>query len=107
MANNVTLTAGQISAEDLVTVASTVDTIIVPDDWDTVQLQGSGAIGTNLYYTLDGSTPTVGGHNTYEMLGQGAGLLVSGQEHNFAQGAGTTVKLISGGVFTYSVSRRS
>lgn len=106
MANTVVLTAGQISAEDLVTVASAVDTITVPDDWDTILVQGAGAVGVNLYYTLDGSAPTVGGHNTYELIGAGAGIIVRSDEHSFAQGS-TTFKAISGGVFTYSVSRRS
>lgn len=107
MANTVVLVAGNVSAEDLTTTASTVDTITCPDDWDGVSVQGSAAVGVNLYYTLDNSAPTVGGHNTFELIGAGVGVIVKSQEHNFQQNLGTTIKLISGGAFTYSVNRES
>lgn len=108
MANNVTLTTGQVSAEDLTSVANTVDTITIADDWTAVRIETNGA--DELYVTLDGSTPTVGGHNTY-MIPKQTGVPQSRDlyvpEGSPSTGNGTVIKAISVTAVVYSLEKLS
>lgn len=95
------LTAGQIAAHALTLVGSAVDTVTFTDDVDAVQvlnLSGTAAI----YFTIDGTAPTVAGVNTYVLpAATGASLTVS----IAPAGSITSVKLISSGTPQYSVQR--
>jgi Chitobiase/beta-hexosaminidase C-terminal domain len=81
-------------------VASTVDTVTLTRSFARVQV--INRLGTNeIYYTTDGSVPTVGGDNTYVVTNQAG---ASDTRANF-QGVKDTcvVNLISTGAMTYSV----
>lgn len=92
------VSAGAIGAHNKTLVGGTVDTVTFADDADLIEVVSDGAAA--LYFTLDGSTPTVWGENTYFMP-------ASLSERTEAPGTpgGTVVKLISSGTPTYSVSQ--
>ena len=78
-------------------VASTVTTVDIPANVDTLEvgsIDGSAAI----WYTLDGSTPTVGGAACYLLP-----AVIGSRLHNLAASteADVKVKLISAGTPTY------
>lgn len=91
-----TVAAGDLAAHNKVLVASTVDTVDfggdIPADVE-VQTDGTAAI----YVTLDGTTPTVGGVNTYRIPAAICVLRLPAGTH--------ALKLISLGTPTYSVTR--
>lgn len=90
--------AAEVGAYAKVLVASTVDTVTIDRDCDMVRVHndtGSAAI----FFTVDGSAPTVNGQGTYRVPAfagaySDVGVTTSGD---------TTVKLISSGTPTYSV----
>lgn len=90
--------AAELAAHDKTLVASTVDTVTFARDCAEVEvLSMNGAAA--LYFTVDGSAPTVAGANTHLVTAAaGAGKRVP------VRGAGATVvKLISAGATSYSV----
>jgi hypothetical protein len=90
--------ASELAAHAKVLVASTVDTVTFARDCDTVEvlsLDGSAAI----YFTVDGTTPTVGGANT-NVVPAAVGSL----ELDVPTAGNTVVKLISAGTPIYSVT---
>lgn len=107
-ATNTTLTGTQFAAHGIALTAATVDTVTFPAYRSTVRVlnhTGSSAI----YFTTDGSTPTVGGASTY-VVPPVAGAEVTRPTPQVSGGtvaagapAATVVKLISAGTPTYSV----
>lgn len=91
--------AGKLGAHAFTLAAATVDTVAFAEDIDEVtviSLDGAAAV----YFTLDGSTPTVAGANTYVLP---AALGAAAFEPRTA--GPTVVKLISSGTPTISVQR--
>jgi hypothetical protein len=91
--------AGEIGAHAFALAAGVVDTVTFADDLDEVTvigLDGSAAV----YFTLDGSTPTVGGANTYVLP-----AAVGTAAFEPATSGHTVVKLISAATPTISVQR--
>lgn len=94
------LTAGQHGAYAKTLVASTVDTVTFVDDLSHVEVYGDGT--SAIYVTVDGTTPTVGGASTWELpTGAAATRTITTTDRS---GATITVKLISAGTPSYSVS---
>lgn len=78
--------------------ASTVDTVTLTSPYPSVEvLNRDGAAA--IYFTVDGSTPTVEGDNTFVLLDSKSAL-----EVNTNSGTTSVVKLISAGTPTYSVT---
>ena len=106
-----TVPAGSISAHDKTLVGSTVDTVTFDGTGggvfggtptgaaSTVEILSDGTAA--IYFTTDGTVPTVSGANTYKLpLGTVSALQVAPLDNN-----GTiVVKLISAGTPVYSVS---
>lgn len=78
--------------------ASTVDTVTVDANTDTVTILSDGTAA--VYFTVDGSTPTVAGINTLPIPAAVSTFEV-GPRHGFAG----TLKLISAGTPTLTVYR--
>lgn len=82
-------------------VAATVDTVTMANDFDQVEvLNRDGA--AEIYFTVDGSAPTVGGANC-QVLPACIGAAICG----VASSGNTVVRLISAGTPAYSVSTTS
>jgi hypothetical protein len=81
--------------------AATVDEVVFADTLKAVEVWKDESV--KLYYTVDGSTPTVGGSNTHEMPARESvrTVLVPSSSPRVA----TVVKLISAGTPEYSVAR--
>lgn len=97
-ATNTTLTTGQRAAHAITLSASTVDTVTYPchvPEVEVVSLDGSSPI----YFTVDGSTPTVGGVGTYVI----PAAIGSRTVRVAVKGDVTVVKLISVATPIYSV----
>lgn len=89
--------AGERGAHRKTLVASTVDTVTFSRDVDMVEvLNLDGA--AEIYFTTDGSTPTVGGANTDVLP-----AAVNAVERDVPTSGATVVKLISSGTPMYSV----
>jgi len=95
----VAVSTGERAAWGKVAVASTVDTVTFDRDLFAVRVTNDTGAAA-IYFTVDGSTPTVGGAGTYRVpavAGATADVTTQG-------GASTdAVKLISVGTPTYSV----
>lgn len=92
-----TIATGQVAKHAITLAASTVDTVTFADNVQAVQIISDGAAA--VYYTVDGSTPTVGGANCYIIP---AAVAVDERVMNTSIDA---VKLISSGTPTLSVQR--
>jgi hypothetical protein len=86
-----------LSAVDKTLVASTVDMVTFDHDCDSVEVLSDGA--AKLYFTVDGTVPTVGGQNTYTMLAAPSTRVV-----RIPTAGNTVVKLVSAGTPMYSVT---
>lgn len=90
--------ANEIGAHAKTLSAATVDTVTFADDVARVEVVSDGSAA--LYFTTDGSTPTVGGAKAFYMPA------LAGVREVAVGGAGSTrVKLISSGTPVYSVAR--
>lgn len=101
-----TVAAGEHGAYRKTLVASTVDTVTFDVDLDKVEVIGDGS--SDIFVTVDGSTPTVDGKATF-ILPAGAitsRVIVTNWENRKAAG-GTVVKLVSSGTPVYSVAEVS
>lgn len=95
-----TVAAGKIGVYAKLAVASTADTITFAEDVQEVEVGSDGAAA--LYVTVDGSTPTVAGANTWVLpAGSPSVRVLRAQVGN----NGTVVKVISSGAPTYWVAR--
>jgi hypothetical protein len=93
------IAASDRAKHDFALTASTVDTVtFTGTDVGTLQIQSDGTAA--VYYTLDGSTPTVGGGNCFRIP-----AAVSVDEVQPQTGSATVVKLISSGTPTLSIVR--
>jgi hypothetical protein len=95
---NYTVATNEIGAWEKTLTASTVDTISFAADLDEVEVLNESTTA-GLYFTTDGTTPTVGAAAAYYCPPGGVVVAPS-----YAAGA-TTVKVISSGTPKYSVSR--
>lgn len=77
-------------------VASTVDTVTFARDCDRVEVVNRDG-AAELYFTTDGTAPTVGGNNTFVLPAALGSYVVT------AQGGLSVVQLISAGTPAYSV----
>lgn len=82
--------------------AATADEVAFADTLQAVEVS-SGKEGEPIYFTTDGSTPTVGGTNCHELPGIPSARTVLVASTNPRQP--TVVKLISAGVRKYSVAK--
>lgn len=89
-----TVAAGNYGQYDFTLTADTVDTVTFADDVGKVEVYSDGA--ASVFFTTNGTTPTVGGENGYHLP-----AAASSREVN----AGSVVKLISAGTPKVSVSR--
>lgn len=96
---NYTVAIGEISVHEKTLVASTVDTVTFGRDPDRTEVYNDSSTD-RIYFTVDGSTPTVAGVNCYVVPPKAARAVPSA-------GSGNVVKLISTGTPTYSVSDAS
>lgn len=98
MAGPYTIAAGAIAKHDFALVASTVETVTFTDNVTAVEIISDGT--AKVYYTVDGSTPTVGGANCYMIPAS-----LSVDERAMPQQGTDAVKLISSGTPTLSIQR--
>lgn len=76
--------------------AATLDTVTLTGMWPAVEVVNRATTGDGIYFTVDGSTPTVGGNDSF-WVGAGQSVIVP----NFEDEA--EVKLISATADAYSV----
>lgn len=93
------VTTGKIGAYALALTASTVDTVTFADNVSDVEVGSDGTAA--VYFTTDGSTPTVGGQGTYVLPAGAIGVRTA----RTVVSNGATVKLISAGTPSYWVAR--
>lgn len=94
-----TVAAGQIGVYEVTLTAATVDTVTFDDDVDTVEvLSHDGAAA--VYFTVDGSTPTVAGKGCWMLPAAASSATV-----DVGTAGDTVVKLISAGTPKVSISR--
>lgn len=86
------------SAHETLT-AATIDTVTVSDPQVDVAVTNRGG-SDEIYFTIDGSAPTVGGENTFVLPAAVCSRVVSSDKFNTAT---PVVKLISSGTPAYSV----
>jgi hypothetical protein len=87
-----------LSAVDKTLGASTVDTVTFDHDCERVEVLSDGA--AKLYFTVDGTAPSVGGQNTYVLPAGAANSKIV----QVPTAGNTAVKLISSGTPMYSVT---
>lgn len=98
MATSTSVATAENGAYAITLTGSSVDTVTFGRDCDAVEVtavNGAAAI----YFTVDGSTPTVGGKGTFEVLAL-AGWVT---QVDVPTAGNTVVKLISSGAASYSV----
>jgi hypothetical protein len=91
--------SGEVAAYGKTLVASTVDTVTFTGvDKNTVRVHNDNG-SASIFYTVDGSTPTVNGAATYRVPAVAGAY----SEVDVPTSGQTVVKLISSGTPTYSV----
>lgn len=94
-----TVPAGNIGAQAKTLVSETADTVTFEDTLRKVEVRSNGS--AKIYFTVNGSTPTVGGSHCYELP---AAVSVRTVDAGVSSGA-TVVKLIANGTPEYSVAK--
>ncbi len=84
------------TAKHATLTANVVDTVTFPRDCDRVEVVNRGNV--ELYFTLEGQTPTIGGDNAYIVMPGGALQAEPRTSGN------TSANLISGAATAYSVT---
>lgn len=79
-------------------VAGAVDIVTIQRDCDRIEVTSDGT--AYLYFTVDGSDPTVGGQNCYAIPPTGS---YAARDVSVPTGGQTVVKLISAGTPKYDV----
>lgn len=97
MANH-TVDADEVGVHEVTLTAATVDTITIEGSNDPIELLSDGA--ASVFYTLDGSTPTVRGANCRQLPAFPSAVTKSPR-----YSGSLVVKLISAGTPTISVQR--
>lgn len=95
-----TLTGAQFGAYGIALQASQVDQVIFPKVVGLIEVWADGTAA--VYFTVDGSTPVVGGPSTYEVPA-GAPAVRDGVSGVLPGLTASIVKLISSGTPKYSV----
>jgi hypothetical protein len=95
-----TLTDGQFAAHEKTLGASTVDTVTIPSTCTHVEVLSIDGVD-EIYFTVDGSTPTVSGAATFVVPAAIGSRTVRVLTHVAKT---TVVKLISTGIPKYSVT---
>ena len=98
---NYSVAAGGVGSYENTMTASTVDTVTFADDLDAVEVMSHDGASA-VYFTVDGSTPTVKGAGCWMLPASPSAVTV-----DVPTAAGTAVKLISVGTPTVSVSKAS
>ena len=93
------LNAGDVGAYEKTLVAATVDTVNFQEAVDRVEIYSSGA--DEIYFTLDGAAPTVGGATTLLLPAAASVRTIRVPKRD----SPTVVKLISAGTPVYSVAK--
>jgi hypothetical protein len=93
-----TVAAAEIGAWEKTLVANTVDTVTFGRDCDKVRVVNVNGAGA-LYFTTDGSTPTVGASSTYWL----PAVAGSARTDSVPGGGMTGVKILSAAATSYSV----
>lgn len=96
MATNTTVATGEVNSGKVALSASSVDTVTFTDRTFRVRLWSADG-ASEIWYTTDGSTPTVGGKN--------CNYLPAAVSNDEVPLEGSAVKLISAGTPSYVVSR--
>jgi hypothetical protein len=92
-----TIAATDLAVHDKVLVANTADTVTIAANANNVEILSDGSAA--LYFTVDGTTPTVSGSHCYKIpSGNSSAMVMSA-----VLPAGVAIKLISTGTPTYSV----
>lgn len=99
MATTYTVTAGNVGTASFTLTANEVDTVNFAEDLRVVDVVSDGAAA--VWYTLDGSSPTVGGAGCYYIPAGGAAV----DTREPRTSSGTVVKLISAGAPVLRVQR--
>lgn len=97
--------AGKVGAHAKALVADTVDTVTFKTRAASVEVVSDGT--AELYFSIDGTTPTVGGDNCYYLPATASSREVPVPTEALVGGAEVVVKLISHGTTHYSVARVS
>lgn len=92
-----TIASGDIAKHGIALAADVVDTVTFGDNVKAVQIISDGAAA--VYYTVDGSTPTLGGANCYMIPA------VAAVDERVMNTSSDVVKLISSGTPVLSVQR--
>jgi hypothetical protein len=92
------LAAGERGAYAKTLTAATVDTVTFLQDVGSVEVYGDGT--SAIYFTIDGTVPTVAGGAMYELPAGGPSV----RTITASGGTAPVVKLISSGTPKYSVS---
>lgn len=95
-----TLGAGKVGLYGNALTAATVATVTITDDLQSLEIGADGTAA--VYFTTDGSAPTVGGDNTYLLPATGTYVF---RTQRVAPSNGVTVKLISSGTPAYWVAK--
>lgn len=92
--------SGQVAANDKTLVANAVDSVTFDEEIEAVEVLTDGSAA--VYFTVDGSVPTVSGQHCFKIPATGAAtsLTVWPPSRGLAE-----VQLISTGTPTYSVTR--
>lgn len=96
---NVTVAVGEVSSGEVALTASTVSTVTFTENIGSVSLINADT--TIVWFTVDGTTPTVGGRGSWPLP---AGAVI--ENKSTVNSSGTdVVKLISSGTPTVIVTR--
>lgn len=96
-----TVATSEVGVYEKTLVANTVDTVTFQRNAGTIEVVSDGA--DEIYFTVDGSTPTVAGNSTYGLPAVASAKLVKVPPAN-RTGGSTVVKLISAGTPKYSIT---
>jgi hypothetical protein len=101
---NFTVAAGNVAKHAWTLTANQVDTITFADNIGTVDVITDGT--ADVYFTVDGSTPTVAGANCYRIPGAGGAMVDTRTTlQTSASGGADVVKVISAGTPSVSVQK--
>lgn len=94
----IVVASGEVSSGRLTLTPNEVTTVTFVDNIGTVQVMGHGE--ASVYYTVDGTQPTLDGRNTFELP---ANVTVVDERATRGTEQGDVVKLLSDGVATVRV----